>query len=126
VAGLVVVVATTVPFAVLPAATPAVVVQILLLARGLATGLAAVPVTVAGYAAVSAASLPDAATQLNVVQRVGGAAGGTLVAVVVARGLAGGPDAAFAAAFLVLAGVGVLALAASVWLAVVDRRPVTA
>jgi hypothetical protein len=68
--------------------------------------------------------LPDAATQLNVVQRVGGAAGGALVAVVVAQGLATGPGPAFTAAFLVLAGVGALALAAAVWLAVVDPRPV--
>ncbi len=122
VAGMLVVVATTVPFAFLPAAAPAAVVQVLLVLRGLATGTAAVPVTVAGYAAVTADQLPDAATQLNVVQRVGGAAGGALVAVVVARGLADGPDTAFAAVFLVLAGVGVLALAASAWLASVDPR----
>jgi hypothetical protein len=76
-----------------------------------------VPVTVAGYAAVGAEALPDAATQLNVVQRVGGAAGGALLAVVVARGLAGGPEAAFQAAFPVLAGVAVLGLAATTWLA---------
>ncbi len=118
VVGTLAVVATTVPFAFLPVGAPVVAVQVLLAVRGLATGLAAVPVTVAGYAAVSAEALPDAATQLNVVQRVGGAAGGALVAVVVARGLADGPDAAFAAAFLVLAGVGVLAVAAAAWLAV--------
>jgi EmrB/QacA subfamily drug resistance transporter len=117
VVGVLVVVATTVPFAFLAADAPVLLVQALLVVRGLATGLAAVPVTVVGYAAVSAEALPDAATQLNVVQRVGGAAGGALVAVVVARGLVVGPDVAFGAAFLVLAGVGVLALGATTWLA---------
>ena len=59
-----------------------------------------------------------------VVQRVGGAAGGALVAVVVAQGLVAGPDAAFTAAFLVLAGLGGLGLAAAAWLASVEPRPV--
>ena len=122
VVGTLAVVATTVPFAFLAADAPVLVVQTLLVVRGLATGLAAVPVTVAGYAAVEAEALPDAATQLNAVQRVGGAAGGALVAVVVARGLADGPDVAFQAAFLVLTGIAVLALGAATWLAATGRR----
>jgi len=50
------------------------------------------------------------------VQRVGGAIGDALVAVLLARGLPLGVDAASATAFLALSAMSVLALTGSLWL----------
>jgi EmrB/QacA subfamily drug resistance transporter len=102
-------VATTVPFALVdlgPLST-----QVLLVLRGAAIGFAAVPPTVAAYAAVRPDQLPDATTQLNALQRVGGAVGGALVATVLAATLPAGTRPAFAAAFWCLTAVSVFALA---------------
>jgi MFS family permease len=91
VAGCGAVAATTAPFALVGATADPVLLQLLLAARGMALGLAAIPATVAAYAAVRAEQLPDATTQLNAVQRVGGAVGGALFATILARALPAGP-----------------------------------
>jgi MFS family permease len=99
VAGAILTAATTAPFALLHAGADGLVLQALLLARGLAIALAATPVITASYAAVEADRLPDATTQVNILMRLGGALGGALFAVVVARQLPHGPEHAFHAAF---------------------------
>lgn len=110
-AGAAALVITTVPFVFLAATTSPALLQVLLVARGMAGGLAAVPATVAGYAAVRTDQLPDAATQINIMQRVGGATGSTLIVAVLAAALPAGTGHAFTLAFATLTGVAVLALA---------------
>jgi MFS family permease len=114
VAGCGAVAATTAPFALVGATADPVLLQLLLAARGMALGLAAIPATVAAYAAVRAEQLPDATTQLNAVQRVGGAVGGALFATILARALPAGAPEAFAQAFRWLTGASALALAGAV------------
>jgi EmrB/QacA subfamily drug resistance transporter len=77
--------------------------QVLLVLRGIAIGFAAIPPTVAAYAAVRADQLPDATTQLNALQRVGGALGGAAVITLL-------ESAGFAGVFWLLAILGALAL----------------
>lgn len=118
-------VATTVPF-VFPTLTGStIVVQILLLLRGMSIALAAAPPPAAAYGAVRPEQMPDAATQLNILQRLGGALGGALFAVIVARGLAASPVHAFQTAFWWLTGASVISLgwAAWLWFAMRPRRP---
>lgn len=102
--------ATTVPLTVLPLHTPGWAVQALLVGFGASVALAAMPVTVAAYQAVSKAQMPDAITLINIVMRVGGAFGGALCALVVAA-LLPAAETAFRAAFgaLAVAGLGTLA-----------------
>lgn len=116
-------VAGTVPFAVLPLTADPVLVQALLALIGVAIALAAVPPGIAAYQSVRPEQLADATTAVNIVQRVGGAIGSALFAVVLAGGLAGDVESAFHAAFAVMAGAGVLALAATLWLTSALRRP---
>jgi EmrB/QacA subfamily drug resistance transporter len=111
--GAVVTVLTTVPFAVLDVAADGVLVQVLLLLRGAAVGLAAMPATTAAYKAVTAEQLPDATTQVNILQRVGGSLGGAVAAVVLAAQLPAGPNAAFHAAFWVLTAASALGAVAA-------------
>ncbi|MGW4833573.1 DHA2 family efflux MFS transporter permease subunit [Amycolatopsis japonica] len=109
--------ATTVPFAIGGFPPDGVVVQILLLARGIAVAFLLMPATTAGYAAVTKDQLPDAAAQINIVSRVGGAAGTALFAVVLANLLPAGADAAFRATFWWLTGAAAVAalLGARLW-----------
>lgn len=107
---------TTAPFAFLGAHADVLVVQFLLLVRGAGTGMAAVPAMAVAFAAVRPDQLPDATTQVNIVGRISGAAGGALVAVVVARALPRGAAGGFHAAFWWLDAFSVLALAAALWL----------
>lgn len=115
-------VVTTVPFALVSLDVDPLLLQALLLARGMAIGLIAVPPTVAAYAAVRSEQLPDATTQVNIVQRVGGALGGALAAVILAGALPAGPSVAVAHAFWWLTGVSVAALLAAVSLWHAERN----
>lgn len=74
------------------------------------------PAGTAAYAAVTRAQLPDATTQVNIVQRVGGALGGALFGVVLAGGLTDGPEAAFHTAFWWLTGASAPGLVAAIGL----------
>jgi EmrB/QacA subfamily drug resistance transporter len=108
--------ATTLPFVALDAGSSPLAIEALLLLRGMAVGLTLMPLTTAAYAAVKPEELPDATTQFNIVLRVGGAIGGAVFAVVVARELSAGAEHAFQAAFGWLTGASLLALAAALWL----------
>jgi nitrate/nitrite transporter NarK len=114
-------VVTTVPFALLPVDIGEPLVQLLLFLRGTATALAVMPASTAAYVAVTQRQLPDAITQVNIVMRVGGAAGGALLAVVLAGGLAEGVDPAFQAAFWLLTVASAAGLLGATWLALEDR-----
>ncbi|TVT32737.1 DHA2 family efflux MFS transporter permease subunit [Amycolatopsis rhizosphaerae] len=110
---------TTAPFAFLGAHTDAVTVQALLFLRGMAIALATMPAGAAAYAAVRRDQLPDATTTVNIMQRIGGALGGALFAVVLAAALPRGAESAFQQAFwwVSVASVGSVVCAAWLWLA---------
>jgi EmrB/QacA subfamily drug resistance transporter len=115
-------VVTTAPFALLDPHTNHVVVQLLLLARGMAIALAVMPATTAAYKAVTTAQLPDATTEVNIVLRVGGALGGAIFAVVLAAELPHGVDGAFRTAFWWLTAASALGVAAAAWLTAAERH----
>lgn len=114
--------ATTAPFLLLPLDVPEPVAQCLLLLRGMALALTVVPATVSAYRAVAPAQLSDATTQVNILQRVGGALGGALFTVVIAVRLPDGPPVAFTTAFAWLTAACLAALAAALWMAAAERR----
>lgn len=68
-----------------------------LIVRGAGLALAQMPAMTAAYAAVSAEEMGDAATLVNVAQRIGGATGAILVIVLLSRIDTGAYGAAFAA-----------------------------
>jgi len=118
-------VVTTVPFALLGADASAVTVQILLFLRGIALALSAVPAGTAAYAAVRREDLPDATTTVNILQRVGGAIGGALIAVILAQALPRGVESAFQLTFWWLTGASVIAVGSAAWLWLAQRvRPI--
>jgi EmrB/QacA subfamily drug resistance transporter len=93
--------ASTAPMAFLPLDVPLLALQPLLVAYGVAVGLAGMPAGVAAYKAVTAEELPDAITLVNILQRVGGSLGGAVCAVLIAARGAGTADG-FQAAFTAL------------------------
>ena len=110
-AGLLVV--TTIPF-LLPGAflSPGTVsttaLVLVLVARGTGMALAQMPAMTAAYASVAADEMGDAATLVNIVQRLGGAIGAVGVVVTLAR--TGGGASAYGWAFALLAAVSILTL----------------
>jgi EmrB/QacA subfamily drug resistance transporter len=109
-------VVATIPFAFLGADGNPILVQSLLAVLGAAIALGAVPPGIAAFKTVRSDQLPDATAQVGIVQRIGGALGGALFAVILARGLPGGAEQAFQAAFRWLAGSAIVGLAWSLWL----------
>jgi len=76
----------TVPLAFVGASTSIVQVSLVLLLRGVGIGFAFVPAMSAAFAAMRPEQLSDATPQLNVLQRLGGAIGVAVLAVVLQRG----------------------------------------
>lgn len=112
---------TTIPFVVLDLKADEILIQALLFLRGAAVALAIVPAGTAAYKAVTLAQLPDATTQVNILQRLGGALGGAVFAVVLATRLPAGTESAFHAAFACLTAASVLGLLTAVWLTRAER-----
>lgn len=113
-------VAATLPFALLDLHAGDVLVQALLVLRGFALAAAMMPPTASAYRAVSAAQLPDATTLVNIVLRIGGALGGALFAVVLTGALPAGTGPAFHTAFWWLTGASVLGLFGALWLTLTE------
>ncbi|TDP96475.1 DHA2 family efflux MFS transporter permease subunit [Labedaea rhizosphaerae] len=65
-------IAATVPMLMLTASTSYYLVCAALVVRGIGTGLTIVPAMTAAFMSIKAAQIPDAAAQLNLVQRIGG------------------------------------------------------
>jgi len=82
--GAVLAVASTVPFAFLPADAPVVVVQLLLAGYGASVALVSMPMGIAAYKTVASERLPDAAAQVTILLRLGGALGGAVFTVLIA------------------------------------------
>lgn len=100
---------------------PIVVIQVLLLLQGAGTAMLAVPLTVAAYAAVPPEQLADAAVQLNIVNRIGGALGAALFVLAIDHNMSAGPAVALDHAFGWQLGAAVLAVAGALLLVRVQR-----
>ena len=121
VAGLALSTAGVVPFVFLDAGTNLAVVAALQAVTGFGLGIAAMPALSVAYATVPADRLPDATSEANIVQRVGGSTGSALLIVILGRH--GAPTAAaFHAAFACLAAATVAALGLACWLTAEERR----
>jgi EmrB/QacA subfamily drug resistance transporter len=119
--GSVVVLASTVPLPWLGPDAPMWLVQAVLLIRGAGLGLSIMPASTAAYASVEASELGHATALVNIVMRVGGAAGGALCVIVLSRGLTVDPATGFGWAFGVLGVICVLGTAATAWLRHAER-----
>jgi EmrB/QacA subfamily drug resistance transporter len=106
---------TVVPMALLPRAVPLAALECLLLFLGVANALSVVPASTAAYVMTAPAKMPEAITQINVVLRLGGAVGASLlVAVLGARpGISG-----FHAAFWALLIISVTFIGVAIWLTI--------
>ena len=145
VAGLLILIVGTIPFAFLEAGTSYTLLAGLLVLRGLGIGASMMPAMAAAYATLESSAVPRATSALNVMQRVGGSLGTALLAVVlqgeIADRLPGGgggtlerlPDAvrarvaeplaeAFAATFWWAVGMSLLALIPATVLALSQRQ----
>lgn len=85
--GLTVLTLATIPFTQLSATTPQWQIMVALFFRGMGIGGSMMPAFAAAYASLKHAEVPDATSQLNVLQRVGGSVGTAVLAVVLARNL---------------------------------------
>ncbi|MEU0793770.1 MDR family MFS transporter [Amycolatopsis sp. NPDC005961] len=119
--GSLVVLASTVPLPWLGPDTPTWLVQALLVVRGAGLGLSIMPASTAAYASVRAAELGHATALVNIVMRVGGAAGGAACVIVLSRGLTAGPATGFGWAFGVLGVVCALGVVATARLRRAER-----
>jgi EmrB/QacA subfamily drug resistance transporter len=88
-AGLVLVVAGTLPFAVAGASTPYPLLALALVVRGVGLGASTMPAMAGAYATLDADAVARAASVLNVMKRLGGSLGVALLAVVLERRLPG-------------------------------------
>ena len=118
----------TLPLLFVDAATPVWLLSAVLLVRGWGMGGSLVPAMAAAYAQLRREEIPDATPQLNVLQRIGGAIGATVLTIALASAL---PDtgaspeqtaAAFNRAFGWALAIALLALMPALALARVDRR----
>jgi EmrB/QacA subfamily drug resistance transporter len=80
---------TSLPFASIGADTSILGISLLLLLRGVGIGLSFIPTTTVAFASLRTDQLSDATPQMNVLQRVGGAIGTAVLAVVLQRASAG-------------------------------------
>ena len=105
----------TVPFALIGAHTSVALLSVAMFLRGAGMGASFMPAMTAAFAALDRSEISDAAPQLNVLNRVGGSVGTTILAVVLAnaeRGVhtAGGAAAAYGMAFWWSVGIAALAV----------------
>jgi EmrB/QacA subfamily drug resistance transporter len=113
--GVVVTTIATVPFGLIGASTSVAWLCVVMFVRGMGIGLAFMPAMTAAFAALKRSELADATPQLNVFQRVGGAFGTAVLAVVLQRALVGehtdvGAASAYGLAFWASAGLTAIAI----------------
>ncbi|MGH3804841.1 MAG: MFS transporter, partial [Pseudonocardiaceae bacterium] len=73
--------------------------QALLFARGVGLGLSIMPASLPTYAHVHPSDLGDSTALMNIWMRIGGAIGGAVCVIVLARALDASPETAFTWAF---------------------------
>jgi EmrB/QacA subfamily drug resistance transporter len=88
VAGLLMLILGTVPFALVEPNTPYWLLELALILRGVGLGFTMMPAMAAAYATIKRSEVPRATPMLNVMQRVGGSLGTAVLAVVLQRSLA--------------------------------------
>jgi EmrB/QacA subfamily drug resistance transporter len=88
-AGLALVMAGTLPFAVAGASTPYAVLALALVVRGVGLDASTMPAMAGAYASLDADAMARAATVLNIMKRLGGSVGVALLAIVLERRLPG-------------------------------------
>jgi EmrB/QacA subfamily drug resistance transporter len=141
--GLVILTIGTIPFAFIGADTSYGTLSAMLVLRGIGIGAAMMPAMAAAYATLSHAEVPRATSALNVMQRIGGSIGTTLLAVVLQHQLTARLDgggalqrvpealrariaepvaAAFAHTFWWAVGMSLIAIVPAVLLARSERR----
>ncbi len=106
---------SSVPFVFIGADTSIAFLSLMLLVRGVGIGLSFIPTTTVAFASLRKDQLSDATPQMNVVQRVGGAIGTAVLAVVLQRASVGvttmsGAADAFGTAYLWSLAIAVLSL----------------
>ncbi len=87
--GVSILVLSSVPLAFIGADTSIALISLTLLLRGVGIGLSFIPTTTVAFASLRTDQLSDATPQMNVLQRVGGAIGTAVLAVVLQRALVG-------------------------------------
>ena len=105
----------TLPFALAGPQTPLALLCVALLVRGFGVGSITIPSAAAAYASVPRESLGQAATAINICQRIGGPTGTTALAIALhyALGRVDVPAHAYAAAFWGLAAIAAAAILAA-------------
>ncbi|MEU6056663.1 DHA2 family efflux MFS transporter permease subunit [Streptomyces sp. NPDC047097] len=125
VAGIVLTMLATVPLTQLSSTTPYGLLCAGLAVRGLGTGLTIVPAMTRAFESIEPRSIPDASTQLNLVQRIGGTVALAVATVILDRAAEarhGLVPAAFADSFVRLLAVSALTLLPALALLAADRR----
>jgi len=117
---------STLPLAFVGERTSILEISLVLVARGVGIGFAFVPAMSAAFAAMRPDQLSDATPQLNVLQRLGGAIGTAVLAVVLQRASGSSPSlgrlaGAFDTAYLWSLGIALLSLIPCVVLLRVER-----
>lgn len=123
--GIVLTIVATVPMTVLSSTTPFPLVCGSLVLRGIGTGLTIVPAMTRAFESIPAESIPDASSQLNLTQRIGGAMATAVVTVILTRQavtLHGLKPAAFAHSFTWVLGAYALTLVPALALVRADRQ----
>jgi EmrB/QacA subfamily drug resistance transporter len=113
IAGVAILSLASIPLAFVGASTSIVFISVVLLVRGVGIGFSFMPAMTAAFAALRPSQLSDATPQLNVVQRVGGAIGTAVLAVVLQRATGHAstkPASAFQDAYWWSVGICVLSL----------------
>ncbi|MGB2710298.1 MAG: MDR family MFS transporter [Conexibacter sp.] len=123
--GVIVLVLASLPFARVGAHTPYALLAGVLFVRGIGFGCSMMPTMAAAYANLQPAAMPRATSALNVMQRIGGALGTALLAVVLQHQIAAPQSTAnaFAHTFAWAVGLALLALVPVALLARRERRP---
>ena len=119
--GLAITLLATAPMAVLPDTVPLATVEALTLLRGLGVGLVGAPLLTSVFTAVGREDMTDAASTMNIVQRLGGSLGSG--AFVILLGSTTHPDtAAFHLVFACMSAVAALGLAAALLVGTLQQR----
>jgi EmrB/QacA subfamily drug resistance transporter len=118
----------TIPLAFVGAGTSLVSISLVLLLRGVGIGLSFMPAMTAAFASLRPDQLSDATPQLNVLQRIGGAIGTAVLAVVLQRASGHAPSlahlaGAFDTAYWWSLGICLLALIPCLALLRAERHP---
>src|SRR5438132_281156 len=124
IAGISVLALSTLPLAFVGAHTSILLISLVLVVRGLSIGFAFMPAMTAAFAALRPEQLSDATPQMNVLQRLGGAIGTAVLAVVLQRAAGRGVDGlahAFDVAYWWAFGIALLSIIPCVMLLRAER-----